>query len=293
MTMTALSRNTPRVMGCILAASGSIVLAHKKKMAVCIVQSFLQVTSVVGFSTPQLPPRSHLMSASNVGITENQEEREVVTETETPTTQILRSKDFFSARSDDGKDVATLTSLINIAYAVGEKGIILDTKERPFQRMTLEETEQLVHQDKLLLLSVKNDEETEKEVEIIGCIKVDINNDTPTSGIDTTVGEWGCLAVNEAYQKKGYGTLLVQAAEQYFRSNSCVSMQLELLSPTTWKHPHKERLRSWYTSSSAGYRLKSENDYDASTTRFPEGSILGHRFVLLTDADFTVYTKPL
>mmetsp|Transcript_33810 Transcript_33810/g.48059 ORF Transcript_33810/g.48059 Transcript_33810/m.48059 type:complete len:215 (+) Transcript_33810:107-751(+) len=173
--------------------------------------------------------------------------------------------------------VNQLTQIINDSYRVGETGIIVDTPENPFERATPEEVADLVTNNKLLALSTADGS-------AIGCAKIE--------RITDTVGEWGCFAVHKDYQGKGCGNLLVHEIERYMKHDlEYKTAQLELLAPSNWKHQHKERLRSWYVR--MGYTLRVPNDYKASTENLSQGSILGGRFVLATDADFTAYQKRL
>lgn len=172
--------------------------------------------------------------------------------------------------------VETVTTIINDAYQSGETGILVDTEEKPFHRVTRAEMEQMIEDESIISLCIED--------KVIGCIKV--------HSVGDGVAEWGCLAVAADSQRKGYGNLLVQAAEKHIRDVlECDVAQLELLAPSSWKHDHKERLRTWYQR--MGYHLAETDDYEASTMRLPEGSLLGDRFVLATDSDFTRYRKKL
>ena len=170
-------------------------------------------------------------------------------------------------------DRKTLTVLINSAYKVGELGIMTDTQEAPFLRMTEYEVSSLVSSNKMLVASSGE--------HLVGCVKVDM--------LEGDVGEWGCLAVHESWQGKGLGSKLVDAAECHLRLKGCTVLQIELLTPSNWLHKHKERLRTWYLK--LGYRLKALDDYRASTVTVSEGTLLLGRFLLATDADFTTYQK--
>jgi N-acetylglutamate synthase-like GNAT family acetyltransferase len=168
-----------------------------------------------------------------------------------------------------------VTAIINDAYRIGESGILMDTPDRPFYRVTAEEVQQMIARKGILTLSIDG--------QVVGCIKVNV--------VDNNVAEWGCLAVMRSCQGKGYGTMLVNAIEQHIQSVlNCQVAQLELLAPSSWKHSHKERLRDWYQR--LGYALAKET-YEESTVRLPQGSSLADRFVLATDGDFTCYQKKL
>ena len=177
--------------------------------------------------------------------------------------------------------VPTLTKLINDAYKVGEFGIFVDDAENPFYRMLGSDIEELINQNNLLLLIELSSSN------IIGCVKLNKKIEETKEGV---VGEWGCLAVHSDHQKKGYGTLLQTTAEMYLKEAGCTIAQLELLTPKNWKHDHKERLRQWYVEK-LGYSFKVKGDYVNSTESIPEGTKLFERFLLATDADFTVYRR--
>lgn len=176
-------------------------------------------------------------------------------------------------------NVETITAIINDAYRVGEEGILMDTKVNPFFRATQDEVLDMIVQGKMLVLK-----DASFNDDIIGCIKMDL--------LEDNIGEWGCLAVTAAKQGNGCGNMLVSAIEAHMQQTfGCNVAQLELLAPTNWKHEHKERLRLWYQR--MGYETKVPGDYRASTQTFKEGTILGARFHLSADADFTTYQKHL
>jgi GNAT superfamily N-acetyltransferase len=179
----------------------------------------------------------------------------------------------------DQDNAETIANIINQAYRVGETGILIDTPGAPLQRATIAEVREMVKRSKLLVLK------SSANATIIGCIKVDLLE-------GGRIGEWGCLAVAADHQGKGYGAILVAAVEFYMKhSHSCSVAQLELLAPSNWKHEHKEHLRRWYQR--MGYELQVDGDYSASTITLREGSVLGERFRLATQADFTTYQKKL
>jgi N-acetylglutamate synthase-like GNAT family acetyltransferase len=173
--------------------------------------------------------------------------------------------------------VDSVTTIINDAYRIGETGILVDTPEKPFYRATKDEVVKMIKQRQILTLSMDD--------HVVGCVKVFALPE------EDGVAEWGCLAVNEENKRSGLGKVLVQAAEEHLKVKlGCSVAQIELLAPSSWKHEHKERLRGWYQR--MGYILSKE-DYEASTMRLPGGALLGDRFVLATDADFTCYRKKL
>ena len=60
------------------------------------------------------------------------------------------------------------------------------------------------------------------------------------------VGELGMIAVREDQLEKGYGRMLVVAAEDRCRAHGCHVMQLQLLRPADWEHDFKVWLDKWY-----------------------------------------------
>jgi GNAT superfamily N-acetyltransferase len=186
--------------------------------------------------------------------------------------------------------VEAITDIINAAYRIGEKGIIVDSVEHPIHRVTVDDVQIFMRDGKLLILTTTDDQE-----KVLGCVKVEASQvqdpDDPLLG--QTICEWGCFAVDLAEQHQGHGRRLVQAAESYARNElSCTWLQLELLAPTHERHAHKDMLREWYTKR-LGYQLKWVNDHDKSTVRYSKGVLLLGVVQLATDADFTTYRKQL
>jgi ribosomal protein S18 acetylase RimI-like enzyme len=214
------------------------------------------------------------------------------THTASPTNDNNTSSFLVRLASDerDHVHVETLTGIINAAYRVGEKGIIVDSNEHPFHRVTVDDVQKFMRHGKLLILTTTEDQER-----VLGCVKVEASqvhhSDDPLLG--QSVCEWGCFAVALADQHQGHGRRLVHAVESYARKElGCTWLQLELLSPTHERHAHKDVLREWYTTR-LGYQLKWVNDHEKSSIRFPKGKLLLGIVRLATDADFTIYRKQL
>ena len=72
--------------------------------------------------------------------------------------------------------------------------------------------------------------------EIVGSIKV-------LKMENNTLGEFGMLVVNPDYRGKRLGSGLVEEAENWAKSWGAHTMQLELLTPRTFKHDSKEFLK--------------------------------------------------
>ena len=94
---------------------------------------------------------------------------------------------------------------------------------------------------------------------------------------------FGMLVADPGHRGVGIGRALVDFAERRSRARGRGVMQLELLVPRTWQHPHKEFLKAWY--SRLGYRLVRTTAFDET---YPHLTPL-----LATDCDLTIYQKPL
>jgi hypothetical protein len=75
----------------------------------------------------------------------------------------------------------------------------------------------------------------------------------------------------------------VRAAEELMRSRCTSTAQLELLVPTGWAHPEKERIRAWY--SRLGYRVVRTAPFEEVATHAASE--------LATPCEFLVFRKPL
>lgn len=186
-------------------------------------------------------------------------------------------------------NVEALTRMVNEAYKVGERDIIVDTKANPFARWTTEDVNGLLDTDSLLLARAAAGPDAG---EVLGCVKVDFGVSQVGLAAGDRLGEWGGLAVASGAQGHGLGSVLVAAAERHLQASGCTLAELELLAPSAWEHAHKERLRNWYVER-LGYDLKVHDDYKASTMSLPQGTLLLDRFELATASDFTVYRRRL
>ena len=188
-----------------------------------------------------------------------------------------------------------LTDMINEAYKIGEAGIFVDSPEEPFLRFMPNEVLDLISKERMIVLELnsldKSSGNSLSTKHIVGCIKIDPSVES-IGNKSGKVGEWGGLAVAKEYQGRGFGSILQRAAEEKLKTHGCTVAQLELLTPSTWKHEHKERLRGWYVDK-LGFQLQFPGDYDRSTTKLPSGSLLMDRMLLVTDADFTIYRRAL
>lgn len=92
----------------------------------------------------------------------------------------------------------------------------------------------------------------------------------------------GCLPHQKMakYRCQGYGTLLVNFAENWAREKGYTHMMLELTQPTDWVQPHTKRLEDWYVK--RGYV-----QIDTKPFPFPDALIPGHSYV------FKIFKKNL
>ena len=81
----------------------------------------------------------------------------------------------------------------------------------------------------------------------------------------------------------GVGRALVDFAEQRSRERGLRAMQLELLVPREWRHPHKEFLKAWYGR--IGYRQVRTGSIEAAHPHLAP--------LLATPCDLDVYEKPI
>jgi GNAT superfamily N-acetyltransferase len=184
--------------------------------------------------------------------------------------------------------LAALVQLVNDAYDVAEDGM---WKVKGF-RTTLPEMVSIIQEGRLIVAKrhttlneadVNDDaHDATKEYPMVGCVKVERLKEHQEPQ-QQPVGEWGMLVVDPTLRGQGIGRQLVLAAEGWAKQQGCVQVQLELLTPRTWKHSFKEYAREWYL------RL----GYVALRTEPFEGDY-GHLVdYLATPCDFTIYRKAL
>ncbi|TMD09509.1 MAG: GNAT family N-acetyltransferase [Chloroflexi bacterium] len=138
-----------------------------------------------------------------------------------------------AAAAEDGALVAGLTGLVNGAYALGEVGLWRDGAAR-------------VDHDRMAGLIRAGEVAVASAGRVVaGCVRV--------RRLDPRTGELGMLAAAAEHRGAGIGRLLVDFAEGVSAARGLDTMQLELLVPTGWAHPDKERLHAWY--SRRGYRV--------------------------------------
>jgi GNAT superfamily N-acetyltransferase len=156
-----------------------------------------------------------------------------------------------------------LARLVNDAYAVGEAGLWLEGATRT----TPAEIGQAIRDGELLAATL--------EARIAGCACV--------RRLDAGTADLGLMATATDLWGSGVGRGLVRSAENLMRSRGVTEMQLELLVPTEWQHPEKERLRAWYTR--LGYRVVRTAPFDQVAAHLAPW--------LATPCEFLIFRKPL
>ena len=168
-----------------------------------------------------------------------------------------------AADSDDARLVDHLTSLINDVYEVAESGLWRDGATRT----TASELAELIRAEQIAVAT--------QHGQITGAVHIH------DAGDDTS--EFGMLVAAPEHRGTGVGRALVVFAEQRSRERGLRTMQLELLVPSEWRHPHKEFLKAWYTR--IGYRPVRTGSIEAAHPHLAP--------LLATPCDLDVYEKPL
>jgi GNAT superfamily N-acetyltransferase len=165
--------------------------------------------------------------------------------------------------AEDGAVVERLVGVINEAYAVGEEGLWVDG----WVRITRGEVEEAVRSGGMLAATVDG--------EIAGAAFV--------RPIDATTADLGLVSVTPDHWGTGVGGEIVRAAEDFVRGQGVTTMQLELLVPQEWVHPHKDRLRRWYIR--LGYAAVGKATFEQVATHLASQ--------LATPCEFLVFRKGL
>jgi GNAT superfamily N-acetyltransferase len=203
------------------------------------------------------------------------------------TTEILGTE---TSSSSSDEELLDLVTLINKVYDEAEAGMWKVTG----YRTTVEELKSLVAKQQLIVArhtrSTRHGHTNENNHnEIVGSIQVHRSIIVKKKNNETIVmGGLGMLVVNPKNRGQGIGGQLIRAAETWALSKqqgcTCTQMQLDLLTPRTWKQPSKEFNKAWYT------RL----GYIPQKTIVPFEQDHANLIPLLaTDCDFTIWTKAL
>ncbi|KAI3337285.1 hypothetical protein HD806DRAFT_476182 [Xylariaceae sp. AK1471] len=171
--------------------------------------------------------------------------------------------------ADDEAFVRELASVINVEYSWGEAGVVRDGT----QRTTLLELSQQLRARQLSVAFLTSPGRHRVPV---GCIYA--------KQLSNTHGTLGLLAVNSEHRGTGLARDLVRFGEEHCRRTLGLKfMQIELLVPTSFDHPHKVRLQAWYEK--MGYRVVAMGDFGAD---YP------HMLPLLVGpTDYRVFEKSL
>lgn len=162
-----------------------------------------------------------------------------------------------------------LVAIINAVYHETDAGIFIDG----YERTTPGQVACLLGNQELATAILKSGSPGSPN-EPIGCVLV--------KTILPKTGMFGLLALEPKQRGGGVGKRLAVFAEEHCQRLGCTRMQLELLVPTGFKHPFKERLEAWYTR--MGYAMTRVGSYEEE---YPE---LGK--LLAVPVEYRIYEKP-
>jgi GNAT superfamily N-acetyltransferase len=163
----------------------------------------------------------------------------------------------------DAALVGELVRVINAAYAVGEAGLWLEGTARTGPGEIVE----AIRSGGMLAAFLGG--------RLVGCAYV--------RPLDGSTADLGLISAAPDRWGSGIGRELVRSAEELMRSRGVTTMQLELLVPKGWVHPHKKRLRSWYTC--LGYQIVRSAPFEQVAAH------LASR--LAAPCEFLIFRKPL
>jgi GNAT superfamily N-acetyltransferase len=165
--------------------------------------------------------------------------------------------------ASDERLVGELARIVNAAYGVGEAGLWVEGATR----VEPGEIAEAIRSGGMLAAS--------RDGRLVGCAHV--------RPLDADAADLGLISVAPDQWGGGAGGELVRFAEELMRSGGVTTMQLELLVPKGWVHPHKERLCRWYTR--LGYRIVRTAPYEEVPA--PPASQLA------APCEFLIFRKPL
>lgn len=160
--------------------------------------------------------------------------------------------------STNMQDMEHITNIINRVYAIAEESLY----KHGAVRTTVQEIEEFTRNGEIAVARSMG--------EIVGCVLI--------RRIDQEMGEFGMLAVDDAYQGAGIGKKLIRFAEQKCQKEHLRKMQLELLVPKEGTHPTKIILENWYTS--LGYHQVHTETIDALFPRLVQMLAIPCKFII-------------
>jgi GNAT superfamily N-acetyltransferase len=167
------------------------------------------------------------------------------------------------ARARDAALVARLTDMINAVYASAERGLWRDG----VTRTTAPEVAGLVAAGEIAVAARRG--------ELAGSVRL--------RDVAADASELGMLTAAPAHRGTGVGRALVAFAEDTSRARGRRAIRLELLLPSTWRHPSKDLLEAWYRR--RGYRLVRTGSVEAAHPHLAP--------LLATPCEVAVYEKQL
>lgn len=165
--------------------------------------------------------------------------------------------------SSDAQLIDELARMVNAVYRRAEDGLWLDGATRT----SAGELASMIAAGQIAVAT--------RTGQLAGCVHVhDIAADASLLGM---------LVADPNHRGTGVGRDLLEFAEQHSRERGHRLMQLELLVPRAWQHPHKEFLTAWYGR--RGYRLVRSTTLDET---YPHMTPL-----LATPCGLQIYEKAL
>ena len=136
-----------------------------------------------------------------------------------------------AAAAGDAELVGAISTLVNDAYEIAERGLW----QEPYERTTPPLTAEAIAREELAVARLDG--------RIVGSIC--------TFQLDPETGWCGALAVDPAFAGRGLGGTLMSFAEERASSAGARTIQLEVLAPSP-ANPHTDQITAWYLR--RGYR---------------------------------------
>jgi len=166
-------------------------------------------------------------------------------------------------------DIKELCDLINRVYFVTDS-VLIDPK---IPRTTVTDLSNMLARKELMIAEIAQ--------KIVGCVNV--------KTLENTTAFFSLLVAHPDYRNQGIGKKLVHAVETWAKKEGCQDICLELLSPQTEGHEHKEFLKIWY--SRLGYVQKSHIP-DAIDKHLRPGRLYFSQYLIIP-CDFLFFSKPV